>query len=365
MKSKMKSYQVELGDRSYPIYIGPCLSDQSLLQATLRQQEILIVTNDTIAPLYLQRVMAPLRANGKKVAAVILPDGEQYKNLASLNLIFDELLAHNFSRKAVLVALGGGVVGDMTGFAAASYQRGVDFVQIPTTLLSQVDSSVGGKTGVNHALGKNMIGAFKQPLAVFIDPSTLLTLPENEFAAGFAEVIKHGVIQGVDYFTLLETRLAEIFALDMVALTDVISGSCAIKAHVVAQDETEQGLRAILNFGHTFGHAIETTMGYGQWLHGEAVAVGMVMATDMSARLGLIEPVLAERIIRLIEQSGLPIRVPDEMTVESFMTAIYRDKKVDAGTLRLVLVRALGDGFLTAEFDPAVLKDTLARFCGA
>jgi 3-dehydroquinate synthase len=210
-----------------------------------------------------------------------------------------------------------------------------------------------------------MIGAFKQPLAVFIDPSTLLTLPENEFAAGFAEVIKHGVIQGVDYFTLLETRLAEIFALDMVALTDVISGSCAIKAHVVAQDETEQGLRAILNFGHTFGHAIETTMGYGQWLHGEAVAVGMVMATDMSARLGLIEPALAELIIRLIEQSGLPIRVPDEMTVESFMTAIYRDKKVDAGTLRLVLVRALGDGFLTAEFDPAVLKDTLARFCGA
>jgi 3-dehydroquinate synthase len=363
MKPKMKSYQVDLGDRSYPIHIGPCLSDQSLLQATLSQHEILIVTNDTIAPLYLERIMAPLRASGKKIAAVILPDGEQYKDLATLNRIFDELLAQNFSRKVVLVALGGGVVGDMTGFAAASYQRGVDFVQIPTTLLAQVDSSVGGKTGVNHALGKNMIGAFKQPLAVFIDPSTLLTLPKNEFAAGFAEVIKHGVIQGADYFAMLETRLTQIFALDMAALTDVISGSCAIKAHVVAQDETEQGLRAILNFGHTFGHAIETTMGYGRWLHGEAVGVGMVMATDMSRRLGLIEPQLAQRIVDLVEQAGLPIRVPEQMTVASFMTAIDRDKKVDAGTLRLVLVRALGDGFLTADFDPALLKDTLASFC--
>jgi len=363
MKSKMKTYQVELGDRSYPIHIGPCLSDQRLLQATLTQQEILIVTNDTIAPLYLERVMAPLRASGKQVAAVILPDGEQYKNLATLDLIYDELLAQNFSRKVVLVALGGGVVGDMTGFAAASYQRGVDFVQIPTTLLSQVDSSVGGKTGVNHPLGKNMIGAFKQPLAVFIDPSTLSTLPKNEFAAGFAEVIKHGVIQGADYFAMLETRLADIFALDMSALIEVISGSCAIKSSVVAQDETEQGLRAILNFGHTFGHAIETTMGYGQWLHGEAVAVGMVMATDLSSRLGLIEPALAERIIHLVEQAGLPIQAPDKMTVDSFLTAMYRDKKVDAGTLRLVLVRALGDGFLTAEFDPSALKDTLAAFC--
>jgi len=359
----MKTYQVDLGDRSYPIYIGPCLSEKKLLVDTVYHHEVVIVTNETIAPLYLDKIESPLKAEGKKVSSVVLPDGESYKNLDTVNKIFDVLLEQSYSRKVVLVALGGGVIGDMTGFAAASYQRGVDFVQIPTTLLSQVDSSVGGKTGVNHPLGKNMIGAFKQPIAVLIDPSTLSTLPKKEFSAGFAEVIKHGIIQSEPYFNMLEQNLNEIFSLDIDALTDVITGSCEIKSRVVAQDETEQGIRAILNLGHTFGHAIETTLGYGVWLHGEAVGVGLVMAAHLSQRLGLIDSDMVSRIKALVEKSGLPIAVPPEMTVDAFLRAMYRDKKVDAGTMRLVLIRHLGQGFVTADFDSSILNDTLEYFC--
>lgn len=359
----MKTYQVDLGERSYPIHIGPCLAEQEVMISTITHTEVVIVTNETVAPLYLDRVESPLKLAGKKVAAVILPDGEQYKTLDTVNLIFDVLLEQRFSRKVVLIALGGGVVGDMTGFAAASYQRGVDFIQIPTTLLSQVDSSVGGKTGVNHPLGKNMIGAFKQPIAVFIDPSTLCTLPMNEFSAGFAEVIKHGVIQSSDYFSWLEQHMDAIFSLDLDALTTVISGSCEIKSSVVEQDETEQGIRAILNLGHTFGHAIETTMGYGVWLHGEAVAVGILMAADLSHRLGLIELSIVQRIERLLLSANLPVLVPPEMTLDGFLAAMYRDKKVNSGSLRLILIRELGEGFVSDDFSLEALHQTIEKFC--
>ncbi len=361
----MKTLNVDLGDRSYPIHIGPCLLTPDLLLQTISHQEVLIVSNETVAPLYLSYLESPLKSAGKKVVSVILPDGEKYKTIQTIDLIYDALLTNNFSRKVVLIALGGGVVGDMTGFAAATYQRGVDFIQCPTTLLSQVDSSVGGKTGVNHPLGKNMIGAFKQPLAVFIDPQTLKTLPKQEFSAGFAEVIKHGVIQSDAYFSMLEQKRESIFNLDPETLIDVLSGSCQIKAFVVEQDETEQGIRAILNLGHTFGHAIETEMGYGVWLHGEAVAVGMLMAADLSQRLGMIDSQVTKRIAKLVADSGLPVSVPEKMTVESFLSAMGRDKKVEAGTLRLVLIKGLGEGFVTAEFDHQCLLETLTSFCVA
>lgn len=359
----MKTLHVDLGDRSYPIYIGECLSDSDLFQQTVTNNEIVIVTNETIAPLYLESVKSLLKTDNNQVFEVILPDGESFKTLETVNQIFTFLLENSLSRKVGLVALGGGVVGDMTGFAAASYQRGVDFYQIPTTLLSQVDSSVGGKTGVNHPLGKNMIGAFKQPQAVFIDPSTLKTLPMSEFRAGFAEVLKHGIIQDEDYFQYLEANLNSIFALDESSLTHVILGSCQTKSSVVAQDETEQGIRAILNLGHTFGHAIETTMGYGTWLHGEAVAAGIVMAADLSKRMGLITAEESQRIRNLVEEAGLPLSVPSEMTVESFKAAMFRDKKVEAGTLRLVLIRSLGDAFVTADFSHELFEQTLVDFC--
>ncbi|TXR51871.1 3-dehydroquinate synthase [Reinekea thalattae] len=359
----MKTLHVDLAERSYPIYIGECLSHESLILETLSHQEIVIVTNETVAPLYLDVIKRPLVNAGKKVAQVILPDGEKYKTLDTVNKIFDVLLAENFSRHVALVALGGGVIGDMTGFAAAAYQRGVDFVQIPTTLLSQVDSSVGGKTGVNHPLGKNMIGAFKQPLAVLIDPSTLKTLPEKEFSAGFAEVIKHGVIQSAEYFEFLEQNLSTIFNLDLTVLAEVIAGSCEIKRKVIEQDETEQNIRAILNLGHTFGHAIETTMGYGNWLHGQAVAAGVIMAADLSARLGRIDSALVQRIVALTQASGLPVNCPSEMTPDSFLAAMYRDKKVQSGTLRLVLINSLGSAEVTDQFDSALLGETLEHFC--
>lgn len=358
----MKQFNVELGERSYPIFVGPCFEQPELFNQTIQNREVVIVTNETIAPLYLDAIKKLLEGENRRVDSVILPDGEAHKTLDTVNSIFTHLLQKNYSRKVGLVALGGGVIGDMTGFAAASYQRGVDFYQIPTTLLSQVDSSVGGKTGVNHPLGKNMIGAFKQPKAVFIDPNTLRTLPEKEFAAGFAEVIKHGVIQDADYFHFLESNLDRILNLDSSALIDVISRSCEIKSNVVSQDETEQGIRAILNLGHTFGHAIETTMGYGQWLHGEAVATGIVMAADMSQRLGYIDQPTVERVKRLIAASGLPVTAPESMTVEQFKTAMMRDKKVDAGTLRLVLIEQLGKAFVTADFSTDALEETLQAF---
>ncbi len=359
----MKTIQVELGERSYPIYIGACFSNSEIVKKAVTHREVIIVTNETVAPLYLDQVQAIFKEQGRVVLSIILPDGESYKTLDTVNKIFTFLLEHNVSRKAALVALGGGVIGDMTGYAAACYQRGVDFFQMPTTLLSQVDSSVGGKTGVNHPLGKNMIGAFKQPLAVFIDPMTLSTLPAPEIKAGFAEVIKHGIIQDSDYFKYLEENLDKIYALDESALNYIISGSCQIKASVVAQDETEQGIRATLNLGHTFGHAVETTLGYGTWLHGEAVGLGMVMAADLSCRLGLIDSDAVKRVTELIERAGLPIIAPPSMSPEQFMTAMARDKKVESGTLRLVLFKSIGDGFVTADFAVEKLQETLRAFC--
>ncbi len=359
----MKIIPVELGFRSYPIYIGNCLNDHALFDTTIQNKEVVIVTNETIAPLYLSKVQELLTNERRIVHSLVLPDGESFKTLETVNRIFSFLLEKNISRKVGLVALGGGVIGDMTGFAAASYQRGVDFYQIPTTLLSQVDSSVGGKTGVNHPLGKNMIGAFKQPLAVFIDPSTLSTLPTREFSAGFAEVMKHGIIQDADYFEFLESHIEQIFNLNDEILVSVIARSCEIKADVVSKDETEQGLRATLNLGHTFGHAIETTLGYGEWLHGEAVGVGMVMAADLSHRLGLVGKSDVDRISALVKKAKLPVAVPSSMTSAQFMTAMARDKKVDAGTLRLILLRGLGQGFVSADFDQAKLSETLAAFC--
>ena len=359
----MKTLSVDLGVRSYPIYIGDCFEQPDLFLKTVPNKEVVIVTNSTIAPLYLDRIQDIFLTAGKTVASIILNDGEAYKTLEAVNTVITELLQGNFSRKVALIALGGGVVGDITGFAAASYQRGVDFVQVPTTLLAQVDSSVGGKTGVNHALGKNMIGAFKQPLAVFIDPTTLQTLPKQELIAGFAEVIKHGAIQDRGYFDFLEKNLSAIFALQQEIIEDVVYRSCQIKASVVAQDETEQGLRAILNFGHTFGHAVETALGYGQWLHGEAVGLGMVMAADLSVREGLLNATDAQRLVALIERAQLPITAPPSMTPSNFIQAMYRDKKVEAGTLRLILLKSLGDAVITPEFTRAALDQTLSHFC--
>ncbi|EAR10993.1 3-dehydroquinate synthase [Reinekea blandensis] len=358
----MKTIQVDLGDRSYPIHIGSCFSDDALIRS-IPNTEVVVVTNETVAPLYADQVLASLKRDGRRLGQVVLPDGEAYKTLDTVNRIFTYLLEGNFSRKVALVALGGGVVGDMTGYAAACYQRGVDFYQIPTTLLSQVDSSVGGKTGVNHVLGKNMIGAFKQPKAVFIDPETLKTLPNRELSAGFAEVVKHGVIADATYFEHLEANVESILALESDALVQVIGRSCEIKAGVVAKDETEQGVRATLNFGHTFGHAIETTLGYGQWLHGEAVAVGMVMAADLSVRLGMIDNLLVERVKNLLAVAGLPIEAPSGMTQNQFSTAMKRDKKVDAGALRLVLLQSLGKALVTADYPQSSLDETLAEFC--
>ena len=359
----MKTVTVALGDRSYPIYIGDCLSTPELLLKAIPHLEVMIVTNTTVAPLYLNKIKQALEGANKAVEAVVLPDGEQHKTLDTINLIFDALLEKPYSRKVALVALGGGVIGDMTGFAAASYQRGVDFIQIPTTLLSQVDSSVGGKTGVNHRLGKNMIGAFKQPLAVFIDPTVLNTLPKKEFAAGFAEIIKHGALHDEKYLSYLEANIDAIFALESNALIDVISKSCEIKASVVTQDETEQGIRATLNFGHTFGHAVETTMGYGTYLHGEAVAIGMVMAAHMSAQLGYITAEDAQRLSQLIKRASLPVESPKGMTAEQYVDAMYRDKKVDSGTLKLILLKRLGEAFVTSDFSKEDLLRTLNHFC--
>lgn len=359
----MKILTVDLGARSYPILIGPCLAQPDLVRAHLQHAEILIVTNATVAPLYLSKVVDLLSGPANKICTLVLPDGESHKSLEVVNRIYSCLLENNFSRQAALVALGGGVVGDMTGFAAATYQRGVDFYQIPTTLLAQVDSSVGGKTGVNHPLAKNMIGAFKQPKAVFIDPSVLQTLPSNEFSAGFAEAIKHGVIRDADYFQFLADHLTGLFALNADLLGELIFRSCRIKADVVAADETEQGVRAILNLGHTFGHAIETTLGYGEWLHGEAVAAGLAMATHMSVASGLCPASDQQQIIALLRAAQLPVMPPTAMTSASFKTAMLRDKKVIAGSLRLVLIRGLGDAFVTADFSPQVLEQTLSHFC--
>ena len=333
---------VDLGERSYPIAIGAgLLSDPALLARHVQGRQVAIVTNTTVAPLYLEAVAAPLRAAGLEVIEIILPDGEQYKNHASLMQIFDALLANKCDRKTTLVALGGGVIGDLTGYAAASYMRGVPFVQVPTTLLAQVDSSVGGKTGINHPLGKNMIGAFYQPRAVLADTATLATLPARELSAGLAEVIKHGAIIDLALFEWIEQNIGKLMARDQAALAHAIARSCEIKADVVRQDEREGGLRAILNFGHTFGHAIENGLGYGAWLHGEAVGCGMVMAADLSRRIGLIDEATVARMRTLVTAAGLPTVAPD-LGVDRWVELMEVDKKNEGGAIKFILLKPLG-----------------------
>ncbi|TWI60781.1 3-dehydroquinate synthase [Pseudoduganella lurida] len=350
---------VELGERSYPISIGPAvLDDPALLARHVGGRKVAIVTNTTVAPLYLERVQAPLVAAGKEVITVVLEDGEEFKNWSSLMQIFDALLANKCDRKTTLVALGGGVIGDLTGYAAASYMRGVDFIQVPTTLLSQVDSSVGGKTGINHPLGKNMIGAFYQPKVVLADTSTLQTLPQRELAAGIAEVIKYGPIIDEAFFAWTEANIGKLVARDKVALAYAIARSCEIKADVVRQDEREGGLRAILNFGHTFGHAIEAGMGYGAWLHGEAVGCGMVMAADLSHRLGYIDASTLERIRNVVAAAGLPVKAPD-LGTDRWLELMEVDKKNEGGAIKFILVKPLGTAVVTTAPHEALLA-TLA-----
>lgn len=355
----MRTLQVDLGERSYPIHIGAgLLSQPELFTPHIAGRQVAIVTNETVAPLYLQKLIQTLQ--GYSVLPVVLPDGEAHKNWETLQLIFDALLGARHDRRTTVIALGGGVIGDMAGFAAACYQRGVDFIQVPTTLLSQVDSSVGGKTGINHPLGKNMVGAFYQPKAVIIDTDSLKTLPERELSAGLAEVIKYGLICDEPFLPWLAERMPALRALDGNALTEAIERSCAAKARVVGVDERESGLRAILNLGHTFGHAIETQMGYGVWLHGEAVSAGTVMALEMSARLGWISTDERDAAIRLLRSAGLPVVPPTDMSPEHFLQHMAVDKKVLDGQLRLVLLRRIGEAAVTAEFPREVLEATLA-----
>ncbi len=354
----MPTLHVELGDRRYPIHIGPGLLNQPELLRPHLSRQTLIVTNTTVAPLYLDRVQAMLI--GLRHEAVILPDGEQYKTLETLNTVFTALLTHRFDRHCTIIALGGGVIGDLAGFAAACYQRGVAFIQIPTTLLAQVDSSVGGKTAVNHPLGKNMIGAFYQPLCVLADTDTLSTLPDRELSAGLAEVIKYGLIRDLPFLEWLEANLGALLARDASALSMAIERSCRTKADIVAADERETGERALLNLGHTFGHAIETGMGYGQWLHGEAVATGTVMAAELSARLGWLTEAEVARVRNLLDRARLPLTPPPALTTDDFLRLMAVDKKVKDGRLRLILLRGLGNGVIADTVDPHLLRETLA-----
>lgn len=345
----MLTLDLELGERSYPIYIGHgLLHDPSLLQRHIRGKQVCVVTNETVAPLYLEYVERACA--GLQCDTVLLPDGEAFKTLDVLGRIYDTLLEKRHNRTTTLIALGGGVIGDMTGFAAATYQRGVDFIQLPTTLLSQVDSSVGGKTGVNHPRGKNMIGAFHQPRAVIIDTSTLKTLPGRELSAGLAEVIKYGLIRDRGFFEWLEEHIPALLACEDALLSEAIARSCRNKADIVAMDERESGPRALLNLGHTFGHAIETAQGYGNWLHGEAVATGMLLAAALSHRLGWLGAEDVARTERLLEAARLPLHPPPGMTVNEFLGLMAVDKKVLDGQLRLVLLRAIGDAVVTSDF---------------
>lgn len=355
----MLQLKVDLAERSYPIFIGTQVASQSeCLLPFIKGAQVCIVTNETVAPLYLEKVKSLL--SGFTVDVVTLPDGEKYKTLAILEQIFTGLLSAKHNRTTTLIALGGGVVGDMTGFAAASYQRGVNFIQMPTTLLSMVDSSVGGKTGVNHPLGKNMIGAFYQPQAVLADIDWLRSLPQRELSAGIAEVIKYGLICDYPFFEWLEVNIEKLMALDEEALSYAVLRSCENKAYVVSQDEREGGLRAILNLGHTFGHAIETAQGYGNWLHGEAVAAGMVMAADLSARRGKISWNDVDRIKQLLVKAKLPIVAPADMTPEQFIDLMGVDKKVLDGRLRLVLLESMGTAEITSDIELDLLMQTFA-----
>ncbi len=359
----LNTLDVALGERSYPIHIGRgLLDDPSLILARLKYPRVAIVTNDRVGPLYLERLESGLQANGVRTTAVVLPDGEVYKDWQTLNLIFDALLSARCERSTTLIALGGGVVGDMAGFAAATYQRGMPFIQVPTTLLSQVDSSVGGKTAINHPLGKNMIGAFYQPRLVLADTATLDTLPERELKAGLAEVIKYGLIRDLAFFEWLEAHLERLLDRDPAALAYAIERSCRNKAEVVAADETERGERALLNLGHTFGHAIEAGLGYGHWLHGEAVAAGTVMAAHLSCQLGWLEAAALERVMALFGRAGLPVKGP-ALGAARYLDLMAHDKKVEAGRLRLVLLRAIGQAVVSDAASGEQIAATIEACC--
>jgi len=351
--------KVDLGDRTYPILIAENCLEAVRVSDYLKGSQALVVTNETVAPLYLEQLLGKLKKEGVSAQSLVLPDGEKYKSMETLSQVFDCLISHRHNRTTTLIALGGGVIGDMTGFAAACYQRGVAFVQVPTTLLAQVDSSVGGKTAVNHPSGKNMIGAFYQPQSVLIDINTLSTLPEREFSAGVAEVIKYGLIADVEFFHWLEDNIDQLMARDSDAIAHAIAVSCQTKANVVAADETEQGIRAILNLGHTFGHAIEAAQHYQDWLHGEAVGAGMVMAAELSMREGLISSQDFLRTETLISKANLPTKAPADISSERFMDLMGLDKKVLDGRIRLVLMRSIGDAFVTKDFDYENLEAVL------
>lgn len=355
----MHTLHVDLEERSYPIYIGRELfADDKLLAGHIHGRQVAIVSNETVAPLYVERVRNAL-PNVDLISEIVLPDGEEYKTLDTLQVIFDRLLQEGHNRSTTLIAVGGGVVGDMTGFAAACYQRGVKFIQVPTTLLSQVDSSVGGKTAVNHPLGKNMIGAFYQPQCVLIDTDTLQSLPAREMAAGLAEVVKYGLISDEPFYRWLHEHMPNLLAREESALAEAIERSCSNKAQVVSEDEREGGIRAILNLGHTFGHAIETAQGYGNWLHGEAVAAGMCIATRLSAALGWIPQSEVLALESLMQRSNLPTRPPEDMSADKFLDLMGRDKKVIDGRLRLVLLRGIGDAVVTADIPVADIEKVL------
>ena len=355
----MHTLHVDLGERSYPVYIGrDLLNDSQLLSGHIDGSQVVVVSNETVAPLYVDRVLAAV-GDRKLVTQVVLPDGEEYKTQEVLSEIFDTVMAENHNRSTTFIALGGGVVGDITGFAAACYQRGVNFIQLPTTLLAQVDSSVGGKTAVNHPRGKNMIGAFYQPRAVLIDINTLHTLPPREFAAGLAEVIKYGLIRDASFYRWLQEQMPRLLAREEAVLAEAIERSCATKAAVVAADERESGVRAILNLGHTFGHAIETGQGYGQWLHGEAVATGMLLAMQLSANRGWLTTAEVEDFRALLRDIHLPVSPPADMSAGDFLTLMARDKKVIDGRLRLVLLKAVGEAVVVDDVSEQELRDLL------
>jgi len=365
--------KVPLADgRDYPIYIGAdlLLTHSDTLSQHALGKNVLVVSNDKIAPIYMDRVVAIFEKAGKVVDTVILPDGEEYKDLPTLNMIFDKALEKALDRKCTFVALGGGVIGDMVGFAAASYQRGVNFIQIPTSVMAMVDSSVGGKTGVNHAMGKNMIGAFHQPQCVFVDTKTLDTLPDRELKSGISEIIKYGLIRDAPFFEWQESNIPSLLSRDPVVFAEAIRRSCENKAEVVAEDEKEAGVRATLNLGHTFGHAVENGSGYGTWLHGEAVSIGTAMAAQMSARMGWIDDKLLKRIYDILELADLPVELPVDspMTAELFNSLMSVDKKVANGVLRLILLKGdLGNCVFTSDYDKDALAVTIDEYvaeCG-
>ena len=352
----MKTLEVDLGNRSYPIYIGTDLIDQpDLFNACEKATSIYIVSNTTVAPLYAERLTKTLNTYGKPVRTIVLPDGESYKDWKNLQLIFDDLLKFGADRQTMLVALGGGVIGDMTGFAAASFMRGIRFIQVPTTLLAQVDSSVGGKTGINHPLGKNMIGAFHQPAAVIADLNTLKTLPPRELSAGLAEVVKHGAIADAQFLDWIEANAKALLDCDTEAMGHAVLRSCEIKSAVVSADEREGGIRATLNFGHTFGHAIEAGMGYGEWLHGEAVGCGMVLGADLSRRLNYISDADVQRLTSIIQSMNLPI-TPPKFGAERYMELMQVDKKTEGGQIRYVVLEKIGKAQIKNVADAQVIE---------